>query len=113
MSTAGGSGRVSPGCVEPTSCVSFRSDRVPTGPRYRRGGGVVVRHTRIHGEESLTVDFLLVDAQLEPVWASRERRRSATGEFRVVSREGLMRMKAWANRPQDVADIQRLTDLDR
>jgi len=31
----------------------------------------------------------------------------------VVSREGLIRMKAWAGRPQDIADIARLRDLDR
>jgi hypothetical protein len=31
----------------------------------------------------------------------------------VVSREALIRMKAWANRPQDVADVQRLTEIDR
>lgn len=76
-------------------------------------GMEVVRRTRIEGEEALTVDFLLVDPRLEEVWASRERRRSTAGEFWVVSRTALIRMKALANRPQDVADIQRLNDLDR
>jgi len=31
----------------------------------------------------------------------------------VVSREGLIRMKAWAGRDQDLADIRRLEELDR
>jgi hypothetical protein len=76
-------------------------------------GMEVVRLTRIEGEESLTVDLLVVNPQLEAVWASRERRRWAIGEFWVVSRDGLIQMKAWANRPQDIADIQRLTEIDR
>ena len=76
-------------------------------------GMEVVRLTRIEGEESLAVDFLLVNPQLEPAWESKERRRSTAGEFWVVSREALIRMKAQANRPQDIADIQRLTDIDR
>jgi hypothetical protein len=76
-------------------------------------GMEIARLTRIEGDESLTVDFLIVNPQLEAAWASRERRRSATGEFWVVSREALIQMKAWANRPQDVADIQRLMETDR
>ena len=31
----------------------------------------------------------------------------------VVSREGLIQMKSWAGRPQDLADIDRLRGLDR
>jgi hypothetical protein len=76
-------------------------------------GMEVRRVTKVAGSEMLTLDLLLVNPNLEPVWASRERVRTEHGEFWVVSREGLIQMKAWAGRPQDLADIERLRELDR
>jgi hypothetical protein len=76
-------------------------------------GMEVRRVTKVAGSEMLTLDLLLVNPNLEPVWASRERVRTERGEFWVVSREGLIQMKAWAGRPQDLADIERLRELDR
>ena len=35
------------------------------------------------------------------------------GETWVISRAALIRMKTWAGREQDIADIRRLEDLDR
>jgi hypothetical protein len=61
----------------------------------------------------MTVDFMLVDKNLEPMWASRVRLPFAQGEVVVVSRDALIAMKARAARAQDLADIQNLTDLDR
>lgn len=73
----------------------------------------VRRTTKIAGPEMLTLDLLLVDRNLEPVWRSRQRILTERGEFWVVSREGLIQMKAWAGREQDLADIRRLQELDR
>jgi hypothetical protein len=80
----------------------------------RFSDGLEVRRVvRAEGPESLTLDLLLVDRNLEPVWASRQRVVTDRGDFWVVSREGLIQMKAWAGREQDLADIRRLRELDR
>jgi hypothetical protein len=76
-------------------------------------GMEVRRVTKAEGADLLTLDLLLVNPNLEPIWASRERVPSQRGDFSVVSRDGLIQMKAWAGRPQDLADIQRLQELDR
>jgi hypothetical protein len=61
----------------------------------------------------MTVDFMLVDRNLESAWASRMRLPLAEGHVVVVSRDALIAMKARAARPQDLADIQNLQDIDR
>jgi hypothetical protein len=76
-------------------------------------GMEVRRMTKVDGTEMLTLDLLLVNPNLEPVWTSRERIPTERGEFWVVSRQGLIQMKAWAGREQDLADIVRLRELDR
>ena len=73
----------------------------------------VRRSTKVETAEMLTLDLLLVNDNLEPVWASRERVPTEGGEVWVVSRRGLIDMKAWAGREQDLADIRRLRELDR
>jgi hypothetical protein len=60
-----------------------------------------------------TVDFMLVDRNLEPAWAGRARLPFEGGDIVVVGREALIAMKALAGRPQDIADIQNLKDVDR
>ena len=82
-------------------------------PMRFRDGMEVRRVSRIAGEETLTLDLLLVDDNLEVVFEGRERLESERGPLTVASREGLIRMKGWANRPQDLADIERLRELDR
>ena len=61
----------------------------------------------------MTVDLMVVDETLEPVWATRVRLPFADRNVTVVSRDGLIAMKARAARPQDIADIQNLKDIDR
>jgi hypothetical protein len=73
----------------------------------------VRRVTKIDGSDTLTLDFLLAHGPLLTVLLERIRVETLAGTFSVVSREGLIRMKAWAGRPQDLADIARLRDLDR
>lgn len=73
----------------------------------------IQRVTKVAGDESLTLDFLLVNPNLHPVWTGRVRLTTEAGGIWVVSREGLIQMKAWAGREQDLADIKRLEELDR
>jgi hypothetical protein len=61
----------------------------------------------------MTVDFILVDHNLAPAWASRSPLPLGTERVVVISREALIAMKALAARPQDLADIQNLKDSDR
>ncbi len=58
--------------------------------------------------EVLSLDFLLVTPQTEDVWQTREEIDFLGNKLSVVSREGLIKMKRLAGRPQDLADIERL-----
>lgn len=58
--------------------------------------------------EVLSLDFLLVTPQVEDVWETRETIDFLGRKLWVVSREGLLKMKRLAGRPQDLADIERL-----
>ena len=78
----------------------------PDGMRIRRV-------TRIDGRELLTLDLLLVGPATELAWASRSQVTTAGGPVRVISRDALIGMKVAAGRTQDLADVQRLTDVDR
>lgn len=71
------------------------------------------RVSKIEGEETLTLDLLLVNPALEAVWASRRAQATTFGEVVVVSREALVQMKVAAGRPQDLADVHRLQEADR
>jgi len=82
-------------------------------PMVFADGMEVRRITKLAGEESLTLDFLLARGPLQAVLAARIQVETLDGTFAVVDREGLIRMKAWAGRPQDLADIDRLRGLDR
>jgi hypothetical protein len=82
-------------------------------PMLFSDGLEVRRSTKLDAAEMLTLDLLLVNQNLESVWASRERVPTERGDVWVVSRNGLIDMKAWAGREQDLADIRRLRELDR
>jgi hypothetical protein len=71
------------------------------------------RFTKVVGEEHLVLDLLVVDERSQAAWASRQRVDTLTGALWVVSREALIEMKAASARPQDLADIEKLEDLDR
>ena len=58
--------------------------------------------------EVLSLDLLLVTPQVEDVWETREQIDFLGRKLSVVSREGLIKMKTLAGRPQDLADISRL-----
>ena len=61
----------------------------------------------------MTVDFILVDRNLASAWASRLRLPLGDAHVVVIGRDALIAMKALAGRPQDVADIQNLKEIDR
>jgi hypothetical protein len=71
------------------------------------------RVSRLEGDSLLTLDLMLVDANLEEAWRTRLRLETATGPLWVITREALIAMKVAAGRPQDVADIARLREQDR
>ena len=58
--------------------------------------------------EVLSLDLLMVTPHVEDVWETREEIEFLGNRLSVVSREGLIKMKTLAGRPQDLADISRL-----
>jgi hypothetical protein len=91
----------------------FRFEALP----IRFSDGMEVRRvTKIEAEdpyETLTIDLLLVNENLETVWDSRRRLEADFGAMWVISRDSLIRMKTWAGRDRDMADVRRLEELDR
>lgn len=86
---------------------------IDAAPMRFSDGTEVRRVSKLVEEEALTLDLLLVNPNLESVWQSRERVETEGGPVWVLSRDGLIRMKALAGREQDWADIRRLEELDR
>jgi hypothetical protein len=76
-------------------------------------GITVQRFTKLIEGQPLMLDALLVGPAIERVWQDRQTAEIEGGSMRVVSREGLVTLKLAAGRPQDLADIQRLRELDR
>lgn len=56
-------------------------------------------------KELITLDLLLVTEYLEDVWADRQRVEWNRGEYKIVSREGMIKMKKMADRPKDRIDL--------
>lgn len=85
------------------------------GGRLTFGAGTdqvreVFRVSKASGSELLTLDLLLVSPALEDVWRSRRRTEWRERRAWVVSRDGLVRMKRIAGRPQDLVDIERILE---
>lgn len=70
------------------------------------------RVSRAVDDELLTVDFMLATKFLDDVWQDRERFEFAGKQISVVSIEGLRKMKRFAGRPQDLADLEKLNNSD-
>lgn len=71
------------------------------------------RVNKVGAGQLMTVDFILVNANLEPAWQSRTRRDTDVIALSVISRDALIAMKLAAGRPQDQADVIKLTEQDR
>ena len=78
-----------------------------------RDGMQLQRVTRADGTALLTIDFILVNDNLETTWSSRQQLETSGRRLWVISRDALIAMKALAARPQDIGDIERLRDIDR
>ena len=82
-------------------------------PMQFTDGMQMQRVSKLVEGQLVTVDLILVDHNLEAIWQSRERRAIESAQLSVVSREALIAMKVAAGRPQDQADVVKLTELDR
>ena len=60
----------------------------------------------------LPLDMLLVTPEIVEIWQSRTRVAWESGSFWIVSRQGLMALKALRSSAQDLADIERLKESD-
>lgn len=72
----------------------------------------VIRFTKFGGNGPLMVDILIVEDRPDAAWETRSLIPFESGSISVVSRHGLVSLKLLAGRPQDLADIQRLTETD-
>jgi hypothetical protein len=83
-------------------------------PQQFRDGMRLRRVTRIHEGEALVVDLILADPPLDAALRDRAQY-EAEGDRRVwvVTRDALVAMKLQAGRAQDIADVERLQELDR
>jgi hypothetical protein len=99
-----------PGALDVAARLGFVTRALPM--RFT-DGMEVQRVTKARDADLLVLDLILVDARLEPVWQTRQRLTIEGGSLWVVSREGLIRMKLTAGRPQDMADVHRLEEMDR
>ncbi len=58
----------------------------------------------------ITLDLLLVGDNSRDIWANREKVEWREGTTWVVSKDGLIKMKTIAGRPQDLVDIAKLQE---
>ena len=65
----------------------------------------------IDSKELITLDLLLIQDEYRAIWDGRQKIRWREGETSVVSREGLIKMKSLAGRPQDLVDIEKLREV--
>lgn len=83
---------------------------------FSSSGISIRRFTKIApGGRTLMLDVLIADDPLAAIWQSRAQVAFATSSgaraLWVVSRDGLISLKAVAGRPQDIVDIQRLQEV--
>ncbi len=98
------------GALAAAGARGFRLEALP----MRFADGMEMRRvSKIEGEDTLTLDLIPVNPNLEPVWESRRRVETGGGGVWVVSRQALIQMKLQAGREQDLADVRRLEELDR
>lgn len=80
---------------------------------FAHGKIEIRRISKIDPEQNvLTLDALLVTTAIAEVWNSRLQIPWQNGSIWVVSRQGLIQLKKLSARPQDLADIARLEDLE-
>jgi hypothetical protein len=75
-----------------------------------KSGVEVRRISKAQGNDLISLDLIVVPPTLINVWKTRQEVSVEDVPCWVVSRDGLIRMKSAAGRPQDLADIERLTN---
>jgi hypothetical protein len=80
---------------------------------FASSGLTIQRFTKLIDGQALMLDILFAEGPLAAIWASRTRMPWREGEVSVVSRAGLISLKMAAGRPQDLADLQRLQEVER
>ena len=78
---------------------------------FGRTGITIQRVTKVSGGEPLTLDLMAAEPPLDGPWEARIKVDAGDRTLWVVSRDGLLQMKALAGRLQDLADIGRLEEL--
>jgi hypothetical protein len=85
---------------------------VPALPMLFDGGTdmetLIHRVSRVVGEETLTLDLIVVRAPQKMAWDTRQIFDLGDKRICTVSREGLAQLKRMAGRPQDLADLAAL-----
>lgn len=84
-------------------------------PMSFKDGRVEIRRISKIDDETgfvISLDFLLVTPELEDVWQTRETLPLEDGAVSVVSRRALIKLKTLSGRTQDLADIERLTEIE-
>lgn len=105
---------VRPESVDPImTAVEAHGFRFRALPMTFKDGMTLQRISKIDAGALLTLDLILVDLNLEPVWATRRPFDVGGTQVSVISRAALIQMKAAAGRPQDALDIQNLEEADR
>lgn len=94
-------------------CVRLVGYQLEALPMQFSDGMKMQRVSKVGSGQLMTVDFILVNASLEPAWQSRTRRATDVIALSVISRDALIAMKLAAGRPQDQADVIKLTEQDR
>lgn len=91
--------------------------RFPTGPLTFNHGtpqqSKLLRLNRMEGSDYLTLDLLLAEGFLEPIFNDRQCFELDSVKLPVVSLSGLIEMKRSADRPQDRVDIVNLEEVNR
>lgn len=72
----------------------------------------IYRISKVEGQELLTLDLLIVNKTLQDVWDQREIFEWKNRQVKVVSPEGLIKMKRLASRDQDLLDLKKLGFTD-
>lgn len=105
--------------IEPASLNAAKAAVASLGYTLEAGlmefsdGMSVARVSKVKDGDLMTVDFLLVNPNLQSVFDGRSPRLFGDVPLFVVSREGLIQMKLQAGRPQDQMDVIKLTEMDR
>lgn len=70
------------------------------------------RVSKAEGRELVTLDLLVVTPVFRKIWMTRETIEIGSRPIKIVSKDGLIKMKRIAGRLQDLADIEALERIE-